>query len=384
MERTTLFQAGENGYAIYRIPAIVATTHGTLLTFCEARRHDTSDWGAIDIVMRRSTDGVHWEPPRRVNPTDVDVPRNRVSPPRAGKDPAERTWNNVTPIVDRVTGTIHLLLCAEYAHCFHMSSDDDGRTWSTPVDITPTFEAFRPEYDWRCLATGPCHGIQLRNGRLLAPLWLSAGTGGNAHRPSCVSTITSDDGGRTWQRGEIVANDGDMAVDGDAIRNPSESVAVEQSDGSVLLSMRSESARLRRLVATSPDGAAGWSKPAFDEALFEPICCASILGIDEAGATRILFANPDSHANTVGPNNWGAWPRENLTVRLSEDGGRTWPVARVLDAEYAGYSDLAVGPDNTVYCLYEGGAPGGAAFRQSHLILARFDLAWLTGEGSSC
>ncbi|MHB1293864.1 MAG: sialidase family protein [Anaerolineae bacterium] len=380
LQSTMLFRAGEGGYTIYRIPALVVSTRGTLLAFCEARRNDAADWGAIDIVMRRSEDGTTWEPARKISPSDVVVAVNSVSPARAGNDPSARTWNNVTPIVDRRTGAIHVLLCAEYAQCFHMASTDDGITWSAPVEITSAFAAFRGEYDWRCLATGPCHGIQLRNGRLLAPLWMSTGTGGNAHRPSCVSVITSDDGGASWQRGEIVANDGDVASGGEPIRNPSESVAVELADGSVLLSMRSESSRQRRLVSISADGATGWSKPAFDDALFEPTCCASILGLDAEGATRIVFANPDSHASPVGPNNWGAWPRENLTMRLSEDGGRTWPVARVLDPAYAGYSDLAMGPDGSVYCLYEGGVPGGVVTRDNNLVLARFGVAWLTGS----
>ena len=86
-------------------------------------------------------------------------------------------------IVDRQSGVIHFLFCAEYARCYYVRSKDDGQTWTEAVDITATFDAFRPDYDWRVLATGPGHGIQLQNGRLLVPVWLSTGTGGHAHRP---------------------------------------------------------------------------------------------------------------------------------------------------------------------------------------------------------
>ena len=87
----------------------------------------------------------------------------------------------------------------EYSRCYYTRSDDDGVTFSDPVDITATFDAFRPEYDWKVLATGPGHGIRLTSGRLLVPVWLSTGTGGHAHRPSVNSTIYSDDNGMFTQ-----------------------------------------------------------------------------------------------------------------------------------------------------------------------------------------
>lgn len=71
-------------------------------------------------------------------------------------------------------------------------STDGGVTRSAPVEITSTFEKFRPASDWKVLATGPDHCTQLKNGRLVVPVWLSTGTGGNAHRPSVVSTIFND------------------------------------------------------------------------------------------------------------------------------------------------------------------------------------------------
>ena len=143
------------------------------------------------------------------------------------------------------------------------------------MDITPIFEQFRQEYQWNVIAPGPGHGIQLDNGRLLVPVWLSSG--GHAHRPSCMATIYSDDHGKTWQRGEIVGRNNSAGL------NPNETVAVQLSDGRVMLNIRNESKRRRRLVAFSPDGATHWTEPAFDEALFEPICMASMIRVQRPG-----------------------------------------------------------------------------------------------------
>ena len=55
--KTDLFQAGTEGYALYRIPGIVITARGTVLVYCEARKDSPRDWGHIDLVYRRSTDG---------------------------------------------------------------------------------------------------------------------------------------------------------------------------------------------------------------------------------------------------------------------------------------------------------------------------------------
>jgi sialidase-1 len=355
---TTVFDAAGLGYVTTRIPALVVTPGDTLLAFCEAR-HDRSDWAPIDILLRRSTDGGRtWTEPRILVAGEGKV---------AG---------NPTPIVDR-DGRVHLLFQRGYARVFVISSGDDGSTWNEPLEITPTFETFRPEYDWEVVAPGPGHAIQLRSGRLLVPVWLcdpDPSIPGGDHRPSCVATVYSDDGGATWQRGEIVA------ATTPEYRHPSESVAVELGDGRVMLNIRSESPQHRRLVSCGPDGIGGWSKPVFDEALFEPICMASMIQFTLPDDRRcLLFCNPDSSDRLAEPPSevWFS-PRENLTVRLSWDEGRSWPISRVLEPGIGGYSDLAVGRDGMIYCLYEAGLPNGAVGRTTHLALARFDLDWVT------
>ena len=79
---------------------------------------------------------------------------------------------------------------------------------------------------------------------------------------------------------------------------------------------------------------------------------------------RILFSNPAS------------LKREKMTVRLSYDDGKTWPVAKELHAGPAAYSCLAVLPDGSVACLYE----RGVKHPYETITLARFSLEWLTAK----
>ncbi|HWB00318.1 MAG TPA: sialidase family protein [Pirellulales bacterium] len=380
LEKIDLFEAKNDGYALYRIPGIVVTARGTVLAYCEARRTGKSDWDTIDIMLRRSTDGGKTFSPRQ---KIADVPGVKTKNPVAlAQKLANRddvTYNNVVAFADR-DGSVHLLFCLEYMRCFAMHSADDGLTWSPPLEITATFDKFRPEYDWKVLATGPAHGIQLKTGRLVVPVWLSTGTGGHAHRPSVTTTIFSDDHGRTWQRGDIAVPNTDEWV------FPNETVIVELADGRVMLNVRSESKAHRRLVTVSPDGATRWSTPRFDEALREPICMASIVRLStesSGGKNRIVFANPDNLARADGKAEPGkSRDRRNLSIKLSYDEGGTWPVNKVLEAGYSAYSDLAALPDGTILCLYERGREADAGNKKptsyAFLTLARFNLEGLT------
>ncbi len=368
LEQIDLFEAGKGGYELYRIPGVVATSRGTLLAYCEARKSARADWGHIDVVMRRSTDGGKtWSPQKQVVHLEGKFERNPAAVAQGLGKPGEITINNPLAIVDEQQNVVHFLYCVEYNRLFHMTSSDDGETFSKPVELTPTIEQFRPDYDWQSFAVGPGHGIQLKNGRLVVPVWLSTGKGGHAHRPSIVSTITSDDGGKTWQRGDIIA--GEQRP----LKNPSESIVVELSDGRVLINLRSESPEHRRAFAISPDGRANWTEPKFDDALLEPVCMASIVrvvkpGGSESGKPAIVFANPSTEKG-----------RKNLSIKLSRDDASTWAATRVLEPGPSAYSDLAVGPDGTIYCFYEAGKRGA----YERLTLAKFNLDWVAEKGET-
>jgi sialidase-1 len=257
---------------------------------------------------------------------------------------------------------VEFLYCVNYARCFSMRSTDEGQTWSAPVEITAAFEPFRKHHDWKVIATGPGHGVQMKSGRLVVPIWIAYGKEGD-HSPSAAGTIFSDDHGRTWKAGELcLPNEGEYC-------NPNETMVTELSDGRVMLVARSVSRANRKIVTASSNGATGWSTPIFHDQLWEPVCMASIAAYPLQPGTQI-FSNPhtlawDKEGKEIPA---GRGKRQNLSIQLSRDDGRTWVVSKTLVAGSSAYSDLAVLEDGTVLCLHE---------RGDAMDCARFNLAWL-------
>ncbi len=360
LESVDVFTSGQNGVALYRIPGVVTTTKGTVLAYCEARKSTKADWGEIEVHLRRSTDGGKtWEQPKHIAHLADRIEGN---PTKKTGGEREQTVNNPVAIIDRETGAIEFLYCVNYARCFSMRSTDDGVSWSKPIEMTSAFEPFRSKYDWKVIATGPGHGIQLKTGRLVVPIWLAYGKLGD-HHPSAAGTILSDDHGKTWQSGEIsVPNEG-------AFKDPNESILAELSDGRVMMVSRSESKPSRKLVTYSPDGATNWTTPVFQEELWEPICMASLIEHPSMPGT-LIFSNPhrlgrDKAGNEIPA---GRGKRENLSIKLSRDFGKTWTINKTLEPSSSAYSDLTVLPDGTILCFYEG---------ENKLVAARFNLQWL-------
>jgi len=349
MARQEVFTSGTGGYHTYRIPSLLVTAEGTLLAFCEGRRNDVSDHGDVDLLVKRSADGGHAWSEHEVVYDDVVW--------------AAVTDGNPCPVVDEHTGTIWLPFTRDNRDVLVTESVDDGRTWTEPVDVTARVK----HPDWTWYATGPGVGIQLERepyaGRLVVPCD-HGGRVSDGHRPDVLSShvIYSDNHGTSWHRSESVHP------------HTNECQVVELADGRLLLNMRNHFGRDgadparagARAVATSEDGGETWSDVTFDETLVEPACQASLTRYPtpDAEGTWLLFANPAD-----------ADERMRMTVRLSRDGGETWPHARVLHEGPSAYSSLAVLPDGSVGCLYE----GGAEHAREWLRFERFDLDWLTG-----
>ena len=335
--QTDVFVSGTEGYHTYRIPAIVLSTKGTLLAFCEGRKTGSSDAGDIDLVLRRSSDGGKtWG-------------KMQIVHEEGGA--AKITIGNPCPVVDRPSGTIWLPFCRNNGRVFLTKSTDDGQTWAPPVELTSDVK--KPDWDW--YATGPGHGIQLRSGRLLIPCDHRVRGAGKGEKTAGHSHVFySDDHGATWKLGGVT----------DPGMNECESV--ELADGSILLSMRQYSGPKLRAFAASRDGGLSWSKPVLNPQVHCPVCQSSIqrFSLPAAGAGVMVYSGP------------GGPGRTNMTVRLSRDEGKTWPVGKVIHAGPAAYSDLVTLPDGSIGCLYERGQRGS----YERITFARFSVGWLESE----
>jgi sialidase-1 len=341
-ELIDVFVAGDGGYHTYRIPSAILAPNGTLLAFAEGRRGGAGDAGDIDLVLRRSHDGGRsWAPLQIIG------------------DNGPNTFGNPCAVVDARTNTVWLLTTQNRGTdrekdiiagtsdgsrtVWVMRSQDDGVSWSTPVEITSSVKA----RDWTWYATGPGVGIQTRDGRLVVPAnHAEAQTG--IHRSHL---FFSDDGGKSWTLGAT----------SDAGTN--ESQVVELADGRLLLNMRNHPPKPDnfRMIARSDDGGRTLSAAVPDRALIEPPAQASLIRFSTAKArdqNRLLFANPASAA------------RERMTVRVSDDEGLTWPVSRVVHDGPAAYSSLVVLPDGTIGVLFE----RGDRSPYERITLARFTL----------
>ena len=343
---TEVFIAGEGAYHTYRIPSVIVTPKGTLLAFAEGRRAGAGDAGDIDLVLRRSHDGgTSWSPLQVIG------------------DNGPNTFGNPCAVVDARTNTVWLLTTQNRGTdrerdiiagasegtrtVWAMRSQDEGATWSTPVEITSSVKA----PDWTWYATGPGVGIQTRSGRLVIPA-NHAEAKTRIHRSHLFS---SDDGGRSWSLG--------------ASSDPgtNESQVVELADGRLLLNMRNHPPKPEnfRMIATSDDGGRTLSPAVSDRALVEPPAQASLLRYSTTKAqdrNRLLFANPASAA------------RERLTVRLSYDEGASWPISRIIHQGPAAYSSLVVLSDRSIGVLFE----RGERSPYDRITFARFTLVWLT------
>ena len=327
-----LWTSGQGGYHTYRIPAIIQTTEGTLLAFCEGRRGGRGDAGDIDLLMKRSKDrGKTW--------SDQAVVWND----------ARNTCGNPCPVVDRTTGVIWLFstwnrgddhesqIIAQKSkdtrRVFVLSSEDDGLTWTTPREVTTAVK--KPDWTW--YATGPGSGVQIERGDFAGRLVLACDhiEANTKHYYSHV--VFSDDHGKTWQLGGSTPR-----------HQVNECEVVELTDGRLLLNMRNyDRAQRKRQVAFSSDGGVTWSGQRFDATLIEPICQASVVRYSWPGPDKrnvILFSNPAS-----------AGQRINMTVRASMDDGLTWPMKRSLHTGPSAYSDLVVLGNRQILCLYECG-----------------------------
>lgn len=328
VKETALWTSGSGTYHTYRIPALVTTTKGTLLAFCEGRKNASHDAGDIDLLLRRSADnGRTWTSSQVV------------------WDDGTNTCGNPGPIVDHQTGVIWLLMTWNHGsdkepaiigqtskdtrRIYVTSSEDEGRTWKHPIEITSQVK----KADWTWYATGPGSGIQVSQGSHKGRLLLGCDhiEAGTQHYYSHV--IYSDDHGANWQLGGSTSR-----------HQVNECEVAELGDGRLVLNMRNyDTSQRSRQITFSSDGGLSWHDQHFSQDLTEPICQASLLTVNYSSTPLLIFANPAS------------LKRENMSLKLSADYGRSWTTTLVLHPGPSAYSDLSLSADKRLLCVYEQG-----------------------------
>ena len=334
---TVVYESGKQGCHTYRIPALVVTSKGTLLAFCEGRKKSRSDHGDIDLILRRSIDGGQtWD-------------QQRIVYEEGGTK--KITIGNPCAVVDKDTGIVWLSFCRDNDRIFITHSADEGKSWANPKEITE--EVKEPEWGW--YATGPGHGIQLQRGKYKGRLVIPCDCGdskgwSNWDKKGRSLVIYSDNHGKSWTRGGITE------------KGMNECEVVELADGLLLLSMRNYRGPKLRAFALSKDGGRSWSSPRHHDQVYCPTCQASIHRY--SWRPNIIL-----HSGPGGPG------RENLTIRLSYDEGKTWPTAKILEKGPGAYSDLAVLSDGQICCLFEDDG-------YKRIVFSRFSLRWLTDKSN--
>lgn len=323
----------DDGSDTYRIPGLVRTKAGSLVAAYDIRYRGGADLPAdIDVGIQRSTDGGKtWEPMR----VALDM----------GRDPDFAFDGVGDPCIfaDRETG--RLFIAALWSHgrrAWHGSgpgmtpaetgqlvlatSDDDGKTWSKPRNITAEVK----DPAWRLVLAGPGTGITTRDGTLVFP-----GQFKDAKNVPHSTLLWSKDRGATWRIGTGVKD------------KTTESQLVELADGSIMINCRDDRGGARTVATTRDLGRTWQPHPTDRTALPESVCMASLLRLDlPSRGPHLFFSNP---ATTRG--------RHTMTIKVSADDGATWPERwhTLYDARKGlGYSCLAQADATHLGVLYEG------------------------------
>lgn len=317
---TDLYVCGEAGYAGFRIPSLLVAPDGAMLAFAEGRKTDMEDWGDIDLVVKRSTDnGRTWSRPEMI------------------WDYGTESVSNPTVVTDRANGRIWLFAvlnsqeegnrARDGVYCKY--SDDNGATWSAERLILN-------ERNW----PGPGNGIQLLYGKYAGRLVI----------PCRKFILFSDDHGETWKK----SGENDSA---------GETTVVELSDGKLMRNDRGTTDGMRR-ISYSDTGGIFWQNYTNNPLLIESNkngCQGSQIcfyRFDETGklSQTLIFCNPAHPVRRV-----------NLTVRVSEDDGKTYRYALLIDYLTSAYSALAQLGEDHIALLYE----QGNSFTQEAKIIFR-------------
>lgn len=337
---TKLRHHGDDGVHSFRIPGLATTTQGTLLAVYDVRREKSTDLqGDIDVGLSRSTDGGKtWESMKIIMDMEEwgDKPNNEngIGDPAILVDHETNTvwvmalWAHGKPGQMLWNSSEAGMTPAETGQLMLVKSEDDGISWSEPLNITTQVK----DPKWKLMFNGPGKGITMRDGTLIF-----AGQFKDENDMPYSTLIYSQDKGKTWSTGT------------GAKSNTTEAQVVELNDGSLMLNMRDNRGGSRSIAITSDLGQTWTEHSSSRSALTEPVCMGSLITFPENRSERdaswLFFSNPAASDG-----------RYNITIKASEDQGFTWPKEHhvLLDSKRSwGYSCLTVIDKDHLGILYE-------------------------------
>lgn len=332
---TDVFILNEPGYHYFRIPSIIVTNNHVLLAFAEGRQNTESDGDEEenDIVLKRSfNNGYSWGDLIVVaeaganslnNPQAILIPSNNRIILMYQMYPVGLTTSTVS------SGYNPDSTCTSYVQY----SDDEGETWSSPVDIT---QQVKTSEDINFVFSGPGIGIQLRrgnkSGRIIMPF-----TQGPLSDMK-VYSVYSDDGGESWSHGSVAENS--EMISGNEVQ------LVELSNGTIYLNSRSGiDGENFRNISYSFDSGESWIPLEVDTTLIDPKCMGSLIRYDDIldnGFSRLYFCNPASQVDRI-----------NGTLYQSLNDAYSWDNQWIIEPGYFGYSSIVKIQENLIGIFYE-------------------------------
>lgn len=336
-----LYAPGDYGSTNWRIPAILCLDDGTLLTVNDKRKYNESDLPEdIDIVYRRSTDGGNtWSAPQTlVEGTGVK---------HGYGDPALVQCENGDVLCLFVGGNgLWASTENDPISSYVCRSSDHGLTWSAPEDITAQLwgsQAVNPDCrNYKGSFFGSGNALRLKKGIHKGRVMCAAAMVRNNVNKLDNFVVYSDDNGHTWN------------VSGKAFTAGDEAKLMELNDGTLLISVRQNGAR--GYNRSSDDGESWGAQGTWPE-MTTNACNGDILRFND---TTLLHSIPNS------------MQRENISIFISNDEGRTWHSPVSLFAGPSVYSSLTLLPNGTIGAYIEQN-PNGAC----ELWYYCFNLNWL-------
>ena len=353
--KVPVFISGQEGYASFRIPAMIQLPNKKIIAFAEGRVNGAADFGHVNIVMKSSLDGgVHWSELKKL------VSFGNL---QAG---------NAAPVVDLMdvqypqgkiflfynTGTVNERQLREgkgIREVWYISSINDGESWSAPVNITsqvhfPNGEidgrVYRNKEDWRTYANTPGHATQSIEGKYKGRMYVAANhsVGGpkNNFKDYFTHGFYTDDHGKSFH----VSNSLDL-------EGSNEATAAFISNDRLIINARNQQGNTKtRITAYSNDGGANFEKAFYEDQLLDPICQGAILNIGyKQGKAILALVNA---SDTI--------YRNNLSLHISYDEGLHWKKKVVIDRtkdlqkmknDFTAYADIIKMSKRKIGVLYE-------------------------------